>query len=64
MLGPCRHPSMESPSPSFEPLGLSASLLATLAGLNYTQPTPIQQQAIPAVLFGKDVLGIADTGSG
>ena len=55
---------MESPSPSFEPLGLSAPVLAALGALHYSQPTLIQQQAIPAVLFGKDVLGIADTGSG
>jgi len=53
------------PIPSlFEPLGLSGTLLSSLSALNYTTPTPIQQQAIPAVLFGKDVLGIADTGSG
>lgn len=51
------------PSP-FEPLGLSEALLKALSALNYTRPTPIQEQAIPAVLFGKDVLGIADTGSG
>ncbi|HRH70785.1 MAG TPA: DEAD/DEAH box helicase [Flavobacteriales bacterium] len=50
--------------PLFSTLGLSETLLKSLAALNYTTPTPIQQQAIPAVLFGKDVLGIADTGSG
>ena len=55
---------MESPSPTFETLGLSAPILAALAGLSYSQPTPIQQQVVPAVLFGKDVLGIAPTGSG
>ncbi len=48
----------------FGTLGLSETLLKSLSALNYTAPTPIQQQAIPAVLFGKDVLGIADTGSG
>ena len=55
---------MESPSPTFEPLGLSAPIMAALAGLNYSSPTPVQQQVIPAMLFGKDVLGIAPTGSG
>ncbi|MBL8001485.1 MAG: DEAD/DEAH box helicase [Flavobacteriales bacterium] len=52
-----------SPSP-FSSLGLSEALLKTLADRGYTAPTPIQEQAIPAVLFGKDVLGIAKTGSG
>ena len=55
---------MPDPTSPFGQLGLSATLLLALENLSYTQPTPIQQQAIPAVLFGKDVLGIADTGSG
>jgi ATP-dependent RNA helicase RhlE len=49
---------------SFNTLGLSPSLLKTLASQNYIQPYPIQQQAIPAILNKKDVLGIAKTGSG
>lgn len=32
--------------------------------MNYTKPTPIQAQAIPAILSGRDVIGIAKTGSG
>ena len=57
--------SETSPSgPSFSSLGLSETLLAALAHTTYTDPTPIQAQAIPALLFGKDVLGIAKTGSG
>jgi ATP-dependent RNA helicase RhlE len=55
---------MDSPTSSFEPLGLAPSLLKALDALHYTQPTPIQREAIPAILFGKDLLGIADTGSG
>lgn len=39
-------------------------MLSQLEQLGYTDPTPIQQQAIPAVLARKDVLGIAETGSG
>ena len=49
---------------SFNLLGLSASLLKTLDKLEYTQPYPIQKEAIPAILAKKDVLGIAKTGSG
>ncbi len=49
---------------SFSELGLSAPFLATLAKSDYTTPYPIQAAAIPAVLAGKDVLGIAQTGSG
>lgn len=49
---------------SFTSLGLSAVLLKTLADQNFTDPTPIQQSAIPAILNKNDVLGIAQTGSG
>jgi ATP-dependent RNA helicase RhlE len=49
---------------SFENLGLSPELLRALADKGYTQPTPIQQQAIPAVLSGRDVLAGAQTGTG
>ncbi|KQS31382.1 DEAD/DEAH box helicase [Dyadobacter sp. Leaf189] len=49
---------------SFESLGLSEPLLKTIAEQNYTQPYPIQEAAIPAILKGNDVLGIAKTGSG
>ncbi len=50
--------------PSFSDLGLSAPLLANIAKTDYTTPYPIQAAAIPAILAGKDVLGIAQTGSG
>ncbi|HYD14690.1 MAG TPA: DEAD/DEAH box helicase [Allosphingosinicella sp.] len=49
---------------SFESLGLSQPLLQALAAKNYDTPTPIQQQAIPSVLQGRDLLGIAQTGTG
>lgn len=49
---------------SFNNLGLSPSLLETLAKINYKKATPIQKAAIPVILSGKDVLGIAKTGSG
>jgi ATP-dependent RNA helicase RhlE len=48
----------------FSSLGLSPALLRALSARAYTAPTPIQAQAIPAVLQGRDVLGSAQTGSG
>jgi superfamily II DNA/RNA helicase len=49
---------------SFSNLGLSDKVLAAVAAAGYTTPTPIQEQAIPHVLARKDVLGIAQTGTG
>ena len=49
---------------TFSDLGLSTELLRALESQGYNQPTPIQQQAIPAVLDGFDVLGAAQTGTG
>ncbi len=48
----------------FTDLGLSRPLIAALKAKNYTVPTPIQAQAIPPVLEGRDLLGIAQTGTG
>jgi len=48
----------------FSSLGLSPSLIKALSLANYKEPYPIQSQAIPAILTKKDVLGIAQTGSG
>lgn len=49
---------------NFNELGLSPALLKALADEGYTVPTPIQAQAIPHVLAGEDLLGIAQTGTG
>jgi len=49
---------------SFNSLGLTPALLKAIADQNYSEPYPIQQKAIPAILNKKDVLGIAQTGSG
>ncbi len=49
---------------SFDDLGLSADLLQAVREAGYTTPTPIQEKAIPLVLQGRDVLGIAQTGTG
>ncbi len=48
----------------FSSTGLRPELLTAMAGKGYTQPTPVQVQAIPAVLQGRDVLACAPTGSG
>jgi superfamily II DNA/RNA helicase len=49
---------------SFEDLGLSPEVLKAVTDAGYTAPTPIQEQAIPYVLMGRDVLGCAQTGTG
>ena len=49
---------------SFDSLGLAPELLRAVADQGYTTPTPIQAQAIPVVLAGKDLLGAAQTGTG
>ena len=48
----------------FTELGLSDKVLQAVTAAGYTEPTPIQAQAIPHVLAGRDVLGIAQTGTG
>ena len=50
--------------PGFADLGLRSELAATLAGLGYEEPTPIQAEAIPPLLGGRDLLGQAATGTG
>ena len=49
---------------NFSELGLSPKVLEAVTASGYTQPTPIQEQAIPHVLERRDVLGIAQTGTG
>ncbi len=49
---------------SFNDLGLAAPLLGALTAAGYTEPTPIQAQAIPHVIAGHDLQGIAQTGTG
>jgi ATP-dependent RNA helicase DeaD len=49
---------------TFSELGLSESTIETLAHLGYARPTPIQEQAIPPLLEGRDVIGQAQTGTG
>ncbi|HRK71655.1 MAG TPA: DEAD/DEAH box helicase [Micropepsaceae bacterium] len=49
---------------TFEELGLGPEVLKAVADSGYTTPTPIQEKAIPQVLRGRDVLGLAQTGTG
>jgi len=49
---------------NFSQLGLGAAQLRACESLGYKQPTPIQQQAIPVVLEGRDLIGCAETGTG
>jgi len=49
---------------SFESLGLRAELLRAVSEKGYSEPTPIQRQAIPIILEGKDIMGGAQTGTG
>ncbi|NHN29607.1 DEAD/DEAH box helicase [Paenibacillus agricola] len=49
---------------TFDDLKIVPSILKALSKENYTAPTPIQEQAIPAVLAGRDLLGCAQTGTG
>jgi superfamily II DNA/RNA helicase len=49
---------------TFDELGLNPEILKAIAEVGYQEPTPIQAQAIPVVLMGRDVLGCAQTGTG
>ncbi|GAA3944439.1 DEAD/DEAH box helicase [Chitinophaga oryziterrae] len=49
---------------AFSSLGLSAPLLQAIREHKYKEPYPVQEQAIPAIINGKDILGISKTGSG
>ncbi|WP_366525317.1 DEAD/DEAH box helicase, partial [Propioniciclava sp.] len=49
---------------TFDDLGLDAKILAALADLGYEAPSPIQADTIPALLAGRDVMGLAQTGTG
>ena len=57
-------PTVPRVQPSFESLSLSDALVAVVGELGYSQPTPIQIEAIPALLAGRDVVGQSQTGSG
>jgi len=52
------------PPLTFDMFGFSQPILSCLAALNYSEPTPIQSKAIPAALEGRDIVGLAQTGTG
>ncbi len=52
------------PAPTFDQIGLLPELLRAVKDAGYTHPTPIQVQAIPIIMAGKDVMGGAQTGTG
>ena len=56
--------SPAAPETTFADLGLAPELLRALNDMGYTKPTPIQAQAIPLVISGKDIMGGAQTGTG
>ena len=56
--------SFINPLMSFQSLGLSKALLKAINNQGYTEPSPIQQKAIPLILKGKDILASAQTGTG
>jgi ATP-dependent RNA helicase RhlE len=57
-------PEVEETRTTFAELGLDASILQAVADAGYVHPTPIQQRAIPLILRGRDVMGLAQTGTG
>ncbi|CAM3913263.1 DEAD/DEAH box helicase [Bordetella tumulicola] len=57
-------PTSDIPTPTFTEFGLHPQLLQSVVDTGYTTPTPIQAQALPAVMAGRDVMGAAQTGTG
>jgi ATP-dependent RNA helicase RhlE len=57
-------PTIEGSRTTFVELGLAPELLDAVRDAGYTHPTPIQQDAIPLVLLGRDIIGLAQTGTG
>lgn len=57
-------PTSDASIPTFAEFGLHPQLLQSVADTGYTTPTPIQAQALPAVIAGRDVMGAAQTGTG
>jgi ATP-dependent RNA helicase DDX47/RRP3 len=61
---PLLEPSADAPPATFKSLGIIEPLCAACASLNFTKPTDIQRECIPYALEGRDIIGLAQTGSG
>ena len=61
---PAAAPAADAPTVRFADFGLAPEILRALTDQGYVHPTPIQAQAIPVVLEGRDVMGAAQTGTG
>jgi ATP-dependent RNA helicase RhlE len=55
---------VNQPNTRFDHLGLAPDMLKVLNRMKFVTPTPIQSQAIPVALEGKDIMGVAQTGTG
>ncbi|KAG2158380.1 DEAD-domain-containing protein [Suillus bovinus] len=64
MPSPAEASTSTTPPETFKELGLIDPLLEALDKINFTKPTEIQQQALPHALEGRDIIGVAETGSG
>jgi len=64
MPSPEEATTSSAPLPTFKSLGLIDPLLEALDQLNFTKPTDIQAEALPHALEGRDIIGVASTGSG
>ncbi|KAJ2326121.1 mRNA splicing protein prp28, partial [Coemansia sp. RSA 2681] len=60
----CKGGSIPHPYRSWSESGIPAPILRAISDIGYTEPTPIQRQAIPIGLLNRDLIGIAETGSG
>src|SRR3954462_6142052 len=58
------HSTPDAAASGFSSLGLDSRIVDALAGLGYEEPTPVQREAIPPVVAGRDLLGQAATGTG
>ena len=57
-------PPLDVPPPTFKSLGLIGPLLESLEQMNFKAPTEIQSEVLPQALQGRDIIGVASTGSG
>lgn len=64
MPSPEEASTSSSECPSFKELGVSAPLLEALEQMKFSKPTEIQAEALPHALAGRDIIGVAETGSG